>query len=1810
MSSTSLMKHKAAITRRKLIITLILVTILVVTFATGFSSGTNDNTVYTANGERVVMWKELPESGTPEDYDLLTNLRFAAQKIYTSGYFRGETNGTATANVGLGIKYTQNVHNVRVVKGDTIFSEAISSSSLKNVAEQKYHHGDTILFRPSKSVSGDEATYSDEVVKMSLESFLAAYGVKPNELTSFYIQPETILSATDDNVLVKEPANADGSDEDSKDDADNYDYPFEVPSTLVADENDIYRFTLELDKAGSTKYNRNEVRTLASADSNPVFYSVKLTFEIDKYWNPISVTSVQNYDIAIPVLGSMNIWSTLTEEFTDIGKTDGEVPEREFFEAHLDAVEGEIPDGPINPADYLAEAFAPYLDGSQNLDLAANISINGFDINDLKLSVNIGSPLSVKAKLDPLAIEYSGDKVYLTLNELKGYLSTDKFGDLLADPALSGLLGSLGELPDFNNLIGPDILSTVFEDCEMTTTNGVVCIHLPFCLGDSIKVDASIYINDETKELVSISGTVNALGMEIGLDVKPSTSDFPTVDSSYSDLTPLLDFVPDAVNFALNETYGLSGTVDLYDADIVINDLYIDRTDVKDIKDIDRLKVDGNLTIGGVKATLRLTGGIIYLQIGDIRVKAAVADIDKLVGSVTEIIGGKATSGDMLSGMLDKLMPTGSITDILSMLKCFSVSGNTLDANLSALGTTVYLSLTRGNGTLQSLNASVDALSLKANLNLSNPTRRNVTVANESSYITPDDLLAYAAPIKALISEVKGAQAIELGLSVSIALGDTDINVTCDNLTIAFEENGNIAVSGMLYVLDDVAIELVYKSNVLYLRMGNIVSGAIDSEHNVAVSFDTTTDLKTLNNILSEYLPKYLSDELAKMLAPNGNTEDNENNADGESSDGDDIGDDNNSDNGTSAISKLGLIIQKFKTIAEDSSAETIVNSLFGELGTLYKNSAAYYLLDMIGMKKCDGELTLTVNVLGAELAITPTLNADKTKLAGAVASISTSKTSEGGVISVDTIGTLRLDKINTLNDPENPVTISAPDGDFVPLIEYVQLISNALNTFTTATGYDVGDILGDEDEATDKTITFEIPAIDSPIVYQEKATDADGNILTNDDGTAKISNTITISSRNDKDGNPLSLLKGKIFIPADENEQTDVQLEAHVKLSISKLKDTYGDIALDLYVVDKTAYLKYIEGNGHSETVSIDYDSVMEILASVMNIVGLGGDEFKDEEGNTLVDRIFGDYNQAIDATVFESMKIAGFSDIQKMVANIAAAVENIETAFDSLKAAWKVVTSSKTVEELGERLDELSAHFDQAIAALKGIKLGDGEVNIDNDLMKRVLGGIKLGVDNSVDGEKTLYADVNNSLTVGDAPAANGSKYARVSVTQTTNREKNVIKGIRIKDLDVNTSIIDAGITFIAGDPVTITLPDDPKNPKDPNADAKHPVDPTDPANIDYMFASDKTNYKYTYSDLSNIKHLLYDVMNTANLLEFEIGDKTSTKEDYIQVSLNLIKIINVNINIAYSVKVEIIPQDDGKFKTAAIVDLVFKDISMGVIPDCNTRLIFYDDMFYVEGVAWRQERIKKLGTWRYHAYTEPISAVYTLNEFTGMISDDMEKFLYDFLFYLIPLKIDFAAVPVPFDSPWTSIGTNLQKTIVDNVKGDGSSTNKATPTIATVFKGYSYGVDEASDANNTDRQHRATIGLKELTGNSSFGDVKLSITGKNDVSNNTDNTDNTTDSDDNLLDNYISNLYVDANLVEITAVSVTIKLNATLRNVDDKYTDENGVTRIKSIGLTPTVIGNKSYSVSEMTTDYVNTVAWLQGGTFTLPDWLAWA
>ncbi len=740
MTNRPLIKPRSAYTKRRLIILFLLSTIIAVSVMTGFSSGLkSDSNIYTADGERIVMWQELPKSGTPEDYDLISNVKFAAQRIYLSHYFRGQTTGKVIANVGMGIKYTQNVNNTRVVKGDTIFVEAISSSSLKSVAEQRYYVGDNVFLRPSTSISGGHASFADSISKFGKEDYYKAYGVIPNELTKLYIDNSTILSVRDDNAPARMAAkNAADGEENAEDDAA---LTFDVPQALVPDADGNFSVTMELDPAESTKFSRNEVRTLAGADQNPYYYSSGVTIKFTADWKPISVTTFDNYDIAIPVLGSMNCSTTMTEVFSDFDNENGEIPEQAFFEAHIGDIDPEAPPATqtLSPADYLASAFADYLDGSQNLDLNADINIGNVAIDDLALSINIGT-MDIRAKLGKLAIEYTDDRVYITLNDIKGYLSVDKFTSLIKDPALSSLLGGVtGKLPDFDNLFGDDILATVFSACEMKTENGITCIHLPFKLADGIEIDASLYIKDEGMQLDKITGTVKAFGLEIKLEATPKTAVFPQIDDTYKCLDGALDFIPDAINTINSTTYGISGTVKFNDYSLGV-DAYIERGD-------DGITVDATAHAFGLDLGIKYIDGEIYVSLGNVAVHAAAKDLSE----VMELLKGlgdfdlKTELGiDKLEKLLNveidlndpetlkKLLPQ-TVTDWIAAIRSLEVTESTLDLGARLATMPVSVGLSRADGKINGIKLGVDLVvfdkisELSVDLDVSTPQKKQVT---------------------------------------------------------------------------------------------------------------------------------------------------------------------------------------------------------------------------------------------------------------------------------------------------------------------------------------------------------------------------------------------------------------------------------------------------------------------------------------------------------------------------------------------------------------------------------------------------------------------------------------------------------------------------------------------------------------------------------------------------------------------------------------------------------------------------------------------------------------------------------------------------------------------------------------------------------------------------------------------------------------------------------------------------------------------------------------------------------------------------
>ena len=170
-----------------------------------FSGFTNtfdtDNTIHKASyGETIVMEAAPPESGSPAHFDALSNLKYAAYRLHHASSFRGETDGVAVADIGF-TTYSQHLRNTRVVMNENkVFAETVSSSSLKNLGEQKYIEDDIVIFRPSEKVSNGKATFSPTAYRMSFDKFSDGYGAVPNQLSKYIINEKTILSVTGENA--------------------------------------------------------------------------------------------------------------------------------------------------------------------------------------------------------------------------------------------------------------------------------------------------------------------------------------------------------------------------------------------------------------------------------------------------------------------------------------------------------------------------------------------------------------------------------------------------------------------------------------------------------------------------------------------------------------------------------------------------------------------------------------------------------------------------------------------------------------------------------------------------------------------------------------------------------------------------------------------------------------------------------------------------------------------------------------------------------------------------------------------------------------------------------------------------------------------------------------------------------------------------------------------------------------------------------------------------------------------------------------------------------------------------------------------------------------------------------------------------------------------------------------------------------------------------------------------------------------------------------------------------------------------------
>lgn len=491
--------------------------------------------------DNIVALKEVPASGTPSDYSPIDNVAFANWILTHASYFQGTSNGEVMAKVGF-INYNQTVYGLRKRSGEALFTQSISTSSMKNVAEQQYISGDTYLYRPGTKVKGNSAEFGD-VYLSSADTYLLKYGMPPFELCKYVLTEETVLSASVDAF----PSTPGGGD---------------------------YTFTFAVDAAKATEYYQNEVRTLSGSSSEyPQFESVRLTVTIGPDWTPKSFTVSEVYMIDKPVKAKCS--ASLTEVFSYIGDPQ-EVPEAEPF---LSFVPSGDPDDnpyvpPTDPTDFLAAAFADYIQGKP-LNLSAEISVPKLKLElNAKINIDLENKYGDVLLDDALYIGYRGDRVYLAAGNLRCYLGTREFVDMLPEileevkllsPKVAGLLDSVlpkeGETDESES---ENFLDSLMANAKIEQTDTETAVVLPISLG-GILVDARIAMTPEPHQLTYISADVVKGATKLA-DVRVVPCDsipFPALDDAeapFADFSEVADFVLPALHTANAAAY--SFTVD------------------------------------------------------------------------------------------------------------------------------------------------------------------------------------------------------------------------------------------------------------------------------------------------------------------------------------------------------------------------------------------------------------------------------------------------------------------------------------------------------------------------------------------------------------------------------------------------------------------------------------------------------------------------------------------------------------------------------------------------------------------------------------------------------------------------------------------------------------------------------------------------------------------------------------------------------------------------------------------------------------------------------------------------------------------------------------------------------------------------------------------------------------------------------------------------------------------------------------------------------------------------------------------------
>ena len=219
-------------------------------------------------------------------------------KIKNSNFYKSEVTGTIEAKAMLVIDITQNVANQKIKANGVMFAECISTSSMVNVGKQTYYENNKVVLRDASDAKNKK--WKTNLTLYAIDDYIKEYGVDQRELSNYILNDETIVS-----------------------------------SELLSCENNNYTFKYVLDTVKATPFYKINMIKMGDLKSSPVFNSCEIIITMNANFEPISIESIDNYNVAQFGL-KIKCTSHLTESFSAFNDTTLEIPNENLFRNKLD----------------------------------------------------------------------------------------------------------------------------------------------------------------------------------------------------------------------------------------------------------------------------------------------------------------------------------------------------------------------------------------------------------------------------------------------------------------------------------------------------------------------------------------------------------------------------------------------------------------------------------------------------------------------------------------------------------------------------------------------------------------------------------------------------------------------------------------------------------------------------------------------------------------------------------------------------------------------------------------------------------------------------------------------------------------------------------------------------------------------------------------------------------------------------------------------------------------------------------------------------------------------------------------------------------------------------------------------------------------------------------------------------------------------------------------------------------------------------------------------------------------------------------